>query len=415
MSLRQGEPRGRSELLLWLNSLCNAEYPAVESLRDGAAYCTVIEAAVRRAAQNCVALDLREAPSLEEQAKRAGMLLFKLDWTATPAVCENVDSSLDSMGVHETCKKNMEVLQDMLRTSVPPSYKREIDINRLASGKLQDHVLLLRWLYRFVSKVLADYSKKTLERKSYESARELTGVKLNRTSRLREQMSAGDSGSRISPRQGKPDEARRHQHAQPLASDGGVPRSSSDARTSRDREEGVSQGPGRTSSSSLQAAEIPQAASSRSPAAVPASAAARTAAQPELTALEYYSGGTVTVPKTLKDLILDLRRDVEAVEGLVLMANEQHQKCLTEDNSLPPCPVGEATRALVESTAALSPIESSTVSLQKLGALLEERDALARTVGDAVAVLQRFQEDSACRCQLSTDLHDILLAGGSRV
>ncbi|EAN82972.1 hypothetical protein C3747_21g120 [Trypanosoma cruzi] len=184
------QPSGRGELLLWINSVCTAQYPSVESLRDGVAYCTIVDAVTSRVAENCTALGLPEAKIAQSRAKRASLLLSRVEWGVTTVTCINQDPSSDTLQERGHCEKNMQTLQFMLRGCVPQEFSLEVDVTRLAAGKLQEHIMLLKWMYQFLKKMLNTYSRSALERRANtsEGAGHVEGVRPTRAMKLQQKM-----------------------------------------------------------------------------------------------------------------------------------------------------------------------------------------------------------------------------------
>ncbi|KAG5478720.1 hypothetical protein LSCM1_06124 [Leishmania martiniquensis] len=411
---------GRKELLQWLNNLCDADYPAVESLRDGAAYCTIVEAAVSRIAQNCAATQSSEAPVTKSRADKARTYLAKLDWSATAAVCENVDPPLDSVSIRETCLHNMRLLQNMLQECVPSEHRNTVEADRLATGKLQDHVVLLRWLYLFMSKVLAQYSKKALEKKAGVVAGTVEGVKLNRTVRLRSRQASGsdcrEARAGVPPREKKKHIMVEESSATPrrMHADLSAPRTSPRERTYHDRGE-----PARESDSlyrtPIESKDGPILANTSprgvgpdadtrigtplpcaTPAAGPSKCHLSASAEEvlrERTVHVHYTRGTIAVPEAFRTTLVGLRNEVEELEKQVLFAQECHNYHLTHRAgekqagralSVVAAKCGQDTRLCEEAR--------ETLSLEELGELLEERDRLAQQYAAVDAVVTRALE-----------------------
>ena len=161
MSLSTRTPSGRAELLGWINQCCGMYYPAVEALRDGAAYCLVVEACLQRAAAQSKKSGASSTTTiLEQRANLASKLLQRVDWEArnfttvqSAASKDLADPSLDSIQLRDACERNFQVLQDVLRRCVPKDHTLEIDSKRLSAGKLQEHVRLLQWMHAFSVKM----------------------------------------------------------------------------------------------------------------------------------------------------------------------------------------------------------------------------------------------------------------------
>ncbi|CAJ1008731.1 hypothetical protein Q4I28_004044 [Leishmania naiffi] len=417
MSTKSAAFSGRKELLQWLNNLCNAEYPAVESLRDGAAYCTVVEAAVSRIAQNCAAIQSSEAPVTKSRADQAHVYLVKLDWSATAAVCESADPALDSVSIREVCLHNMRLLQNMLQECVPAEHRNTVDTNRLATGKLQDHVALLRWLYLFMSKVLAQYSKKALEKKAGVVAGTVEGVKLNRTAWLRSRQSSSSDRREVcalaQPHENRIDFTREENSTAPRR----LPADRSPSRTSpREKAHHACSDPARDSSSlfrtpigmnvgptlglasprgGLPDADIrtsspsPRTTLVTGPSKGHMSESAKEVLR-ERTVYAHYTRGTIAVPEFFRATLVGLRNEVEELERQVLYGQERHNYHLTHRPGK-----GETDRVL--SIAAAKYDQNTrrcqegreTLSLEELGELLEERDRLAQQYATVDAVVTR--------------------------
>ncbi|KAG5478942.1 hypothetical protein CUR178_05523 [Leishmania enriettii] len=428
---------GRKELLQWLNNLCDADYPAVESLRDGAAYCTIVEAAVSRIAQNCAATQSSEASVTKSRADQARTYLAKLDWSATAPVCENVDPSLDSVSIREICFHNMRLLQNMLQECVPPEHRSTVEADRLSAGKLQDHVVLLRWLYLFMSKVLAQYSKKALEKKAGVVAGTVEGVKLNRTVRLRSRQASGSDCRDVHVltqlREKKAEMVGEENNATPcrLHADSGLSRTSPRERTHHDRVEAVRDsdslfrplieyngGPTLADASprgglpdvdTRTGKPSPRATSAAGPSKGHMSASAEEVLR-ERTVHTHYTRGTIAVPEAFRATLLRLRNEVEELERQVLFAQERHNYYLTHRAS-----EGEAGRVLsvvaakYGQDARICEEVRETFSLEELGELLEERDRLAQQYAAVDAVVTRSLQSARSQGKTTAPLlHDLV-------
>jgi hypothetical protein len=432
MALRSAALSGRKELLAWLNNLCNSAYPSVESLRDGAAYCTIIEAAISRIAQNCAATHSSEASMANSRAEQARIYLSKVDWSATAFVCEGGDPSLDPMPVRAACAHNMQLLQDLLHNCIPIEHRYSVEANRLASGKLQDHILLLRWLYAFMSKVLAHYSRKALKKKGELVAGAVEGVKLNRTALLRSNQVNGvaDRGG-LSPAQPREQEAMHKfgPHSQYTDAARGVsnhslpngpsppPQFSQPKVTESLRSPSNDFRVEQSSRPHTQRDDSEESLTkARSTGTSAAKAAAITNAADEVlrekVVHSHYTRGTIAIPQHFRETLVSLRNEVEEVEAIVLYVQEQHNYYLTRPNGgtaayTPSAAVRSVER---ESQYKLDPYD--TLSLEELGALLEERDALAQQYAALDAVVTaahcRAQEAGKAMSPLLRDISDLL-------
>lgn len=337
-------PCGRSELLGWINQLCNADYPTVESLRDGAAYCTIIEAALSRLAKNSTSVQSQDWRGTAERADKAKVFLAKVDWTATTHVYECTDPSLDTALIREVCLKNMWILQSMLRNCLPSDCLMDVNPERLATGKLQEHMAFLTWLGSFVKRLLTRYSKAELsKKKAVSAAPKVEGVKLNRAMILLEEK-----------RQGRP----------------GGNRTSSSL-------------PGR--SSSLSVIESSQRMSSRTSSCPPVQKRESSEA-PQQKVLKETSNTnkvpittrdhtprermeTIGIPENFSEALVSARAEVEELEAVVLREHNAYQKWITDPTNAP------------------NTMER-IVSLESLGKLLEERDSLAHSYGEIDEIIR---------------------------
>ncbi|CCW65330.1 unnamed protein product [Phytomonas sp. EM1] len=404
-------PRGRSELLRWLNNLCNFEYPAVESLRDGASYCTIIEATVKRIANNCSSFSLADADRMTARASRASALLSRVDLSITAIVCENIDPSLDTASVRNACRNNMTIFQEMLRECVPPKHKFEIDVDRLAMGKLQDHVKLLQWLYQFMSKVLAQYSKSALEKRIHQEPGKVEGVKLNRSIILLEQKRLEKEASDLRRGNRRPSQSSEIRGAstsnnvvEPKEQISNDPASFSIGKDSAVPSSEAQELPAPGKKIVHAATDVRYAAQEDAP-PVGSRVAGSSSRKPCSTSRPhsetrkrntapspFYQTGSVLIPESLKQLLSSLRHEVESLEGVVMQAHENHYSNLTRRRS----PI----RGLEEMQDEPKTAPPTNIpSLQELGELLEERDVLAQQLAGTDAVVQRF-----CRKGVPTPL-----------
>ncbi|CCW68321.1 unnamed protein product [Phytomonas sp. Hart1] len=419
---RSASPQGRSELLRWLNGLCSVEYPAVTSLRDGVAYVTLVEAALRRIAANAAGCSLSEAPTLTTYARRAKAFLAKLDLSPTRAVCEGVEAARDGLRVQRACDRNLRLLQQMLRGCVPTKYRVEIDVERLVKGRLQDHVRLLQWLHRFMLSVLAEYSKSALKKKIHQESGKVEGVKLNRAIILLEEKRL--EKKTVTPRRGgkvlfQPSEPRAASSSdnmvvkkQPFYED--------PARFLRTDEDKMNNYEVNEFSASEN--EVPNVAinslhllqkgdeSPMSPREVVSSTTPRkfhhtprshaeNKKRNALSSSPFYQTGSVLIPEDFKLFLSNLRREVEALEGVVIRAHDNYFSNLTRR--------GPSTQPLEERQEEPEMSRENIPSLHELGELLEERDSLTQQFAAVDAVVQKFRKKGAST-PLLTDLCSIL-------
>jgi hypothetical protein len=122
-------PSGRLELLDWFNTLCRAKYDTLEQLGDGILYTQVLEMCL---------VDV--SPFLQK--------LGSFDCVDTGT--KPSSSSGASAGIQrEKRERNLGVFQHHVRRFVPKQQSVEVDVSRLAEGKLQDHMLVAKWLCGF--------------------------------------------------------------------------------------------------------------------------------------------------------------------------------------------------------------------------------------------------------------------------
>jgi len=105
-------PKGRSDLLKWLNRILKTNFTMIEQLRDGVGYCLLFDCALR-----------------------------------------HVDLPLDRLNLNannkEQYKHNLHVLEVVFGENRIP---KRIPISELASGKLQTHVHFLQWACGYLTK-----------------------------------------------------------------------------------------------------------------------------------------------------------------------------------------------------------------------------------------------------------------------
>jgi len=158
--MSRGAPTGRNELLRWINQQCGRNHPTIESLRDGTAYCAVIEACLNRAAEG-------QTGALVQRAKLCSSIMQKVEWDVSFSATgsERSDAAHDTLQTQHDCEHNFHVLQDILRRCLPRDHTIELDVKRLATGKLQEHIRVLQWLHQFQSKILRAFHDGGLDAK----------------------------------------------------------------------------------------------------------------------------------------------------------------------------------------------------------------------------------------------------------
>jgi hypothetical protein len=119
-------PSGRGELLEWINTLCCATYDSLEHLGDGVLYCQVLE------------MVLADAPCFLQKLSS-----FDCCCSAAGGASEGIR--------RERRERNLGLFQVMCRLHLPKRVGTEINTARLAEGKLQDHMILAKWLYSRVA------------------------------------------------------------------------------------------------------------------------------------------------------------------------------------------------------------------------------------------------------------------------
>jgi hypothetical protein len=131
-------PSGRGELLDWINALCCATYDTLEHLGDGVLYCQVLE------------MLLVDAPCFLHK-------LSSFDCLDHSASNRHGSGGRSGGLMQERRERNLGLFQVMCRQYLPKRQSMEINTTRLAEGKLQDHMILAKWLYARV----ADAAKTT--------------------------------------------------------------------------------------------------------------------------------------------------------------------------------------------------------------------------------------------------------------
>ncbi|ESL09133.1 hypothetical protein TRSC58_03153 [Trypanosoma rangeli SC58] len=394
------QPSGRADLLLWINSVCTAQYPSVESLRDGVAYCTIVDAAASRVAENCTALRLPEANVAQTRAKRAARLLSRVEWSVTTVTCINQDPSSDTMQERGYCEKNMQTLQLMLRGCVPPEFSLEVDVSRLAAGKLQEHILLLKWMYRFLKKMLSTYSRSALERRANtsENGGYIEGVRLTRAMKLQQKM--------VREKYGGPDvlgsSAENETNNAGLVTSVGENSAAPEFTEAKDNNQIIQYASFSTTESGAvegikKTTDTLSKPQQRHPDETGYYNLHMSTRSSKLNGEPGYSDFlsnvcveslSFCVPEEYVAMLEDLRQEVECYEAVVLATHGRHQRCLTgfkdgRDDSL-----AEERSTDEGPLAKRMPI----ISLEQLGLLLEERDKLWQTL----EVLQDVLVRNAC-------------------
>ena len=102
---------GRHELLQWVNSVVQAEYPSIESLSDGVAYCQIFEAV---------------HPGSINATRMALLTKLPLD-----------------------CMKNLRLLENAMKNLKIPI---TVSLDKMGNGRFQDNILFTQWLYNHARK-----------------------------------------------------------------------------------------------------------------------------------------------------------------------------------------------------------------------------------------------------------------------
>jgi RP/EB family microtubule-associated protein len=111
--MKKGGKLGRLELLSWINELTESDYPRIESLSDGVAYCQVLDHLHPKTIQ-----------------------LSKLNCKANLVYPRSEDDNY----------RNLKVLEDALARI---RSKRTIDTSKLSRSKFPDNMDFLQWLYQY--------------------------------------------------------------------------------------------------------------------------------------------------------------------------------------------------------------------------------------------------------------------------
>lgn len=102
---------GRHELLQWVNSVAQAEYPSIESLCDGIAYCQIFEA-IHPNSINTSRMTLVTKLPLE-------------------------------------CMRNLRLLESAMKNlSIPIT----VSLDKMANGRFQDNIIFTQWLFNYSRK-----------------------------------------------------------------------------------------------------------------------------------------------------------------------------------------------------------------------------------------------------------------------
>mmetsp|Transcript_7642 Transcript_7642/g.11348 ORF Transcript_7642/g.11348 Transcript_7642/m.11348 type:complete len:415 (+) Transcript_7642:76-1320(+) len=145
------KPKGRTELLEWLNSFLDTNYLKVEDLKDGIAYTQLFDAVF--------------------QSK---LPLYKID--VKPQA-------------EDAYLKNLMFLEDLFTKKKIPYH---INVERVSKGKFPDNMEFLQWCYTYISRFYptadANYEPKARRREAYEKRREKERKQRNSSAIRRRQM-----------------------------------------------------------------------------------------------------------------------------------------------------------------------------------------------------------------------------------
>ncbi|CUG88419.1 Hypothetical protein, putative [Bodo saltans] len=392
---RQKAPRptGRVELLEWVNQVCGTHYPSIECLRDGIAYLTLVEATVSKtepllstttssASSTTRALAPPTVSLPRTSAARA--LIEKIDHHVSLADASSsssshhnsaaLDPALDTIQTKERCERNFHLLQAMLRECLmDKSHGMAVDVKRLASGKLQEHMRLLQWSVGFVEQqfLLAEKASAKRQQQQTATAAGLSGG----AARQSRAASRGDTTDRPSLR---------------ARSSGGGPPPTAAATHHRDPTEEITSGQGvrqqRTASASAtvqrtsrnHALSVAKEQSTSSGASHDASSYTTTTTHTNKTSVVVETTTTAAVDSTLADLL----REVEELEGQVWANNgasgNHNNNATTTTTSKEGGSVGSHLGAN---------------SLEDVREMLRERDVLWQTLVAAEAEVWRASHD----------------------
>nr|CCD13382.1 unnamed protein product [Trypanosoma congolense IL3000] len=382
---------GRATLLSWINSVCSTQYPSVVSLRDGVAYCIIVDAASRHVAENCSGLAIPGVAAFRSRSRRSSQLLGRLDWDITQVTCANQDPSLDCLQDRAQCERNLQILQKMLYECLPREFSLEVDVPRLAAGKLQDHVQLLRRMQHNVNRLLTAFSRTTLERRlrSTDGSGCVEGVKMTRAMLL-QRRAAQKQLRRPTPRRNDKEDIDTHDHGQRYVE------AESGSEVNRKGDCGMR--PPVAPSEHVSPAQV-------SPGSQPSCGIGP---RMERASEGYFiqptsyngfktTGGSSVVVKRPRDFshasrgmfhefLGELVRDIELYETLVLASQGRHQRCLLGCGE----GKGEDVGAMEPHIVDVLPKEAPIICLEKLGLLSEKRDKLWQTLSVIQNTIIRF-------------------------
>jgi RP/EB family microtubule-associated protein len=108
---------GRHELLQWVNDIVQAEYPSIESLADGIAYCQIFEAV---------------HPGSINISRVSFITRLPID-----------------------CLRNLKLLESGLKKM---KIVMTVSVEKMSNGRFQDHIIFTQWLYVHAQK----YGKESL-------------------------------------------------------------------------------------------------------------------------------------------------------------------------------------------------------------------------------------------------------------
>ena len=162
------KPSGRGELLEWLNTFAGASYASVPDLKDGLIFAQCLQYYTTWSLHHllretdaspggCKAMPSARAALIKDWRKREALatsFVQRLKWNSIGGSSGSASYNYEE---EDTCLHNMGLVRDMLRNCVPRQWTLEIEPSRVASGKLQDLMILVQWLYGYACKVKEKY------------------------------------------------------------------------------------------------------------------------------------------------------------------------------------------------------------------------------------------------------------------
>ena len=151
----RSQSAGRNGLLQWINQVTKARYLDVPSMCDAVLYVQVLEMIVvlRQRCHSTASADVNTPPLPPSHLFLHRLSSFNCSGAQQSGSDRHQSPSISTIEARE---KNIRHLQQVIRDHLPARQRLELNVERLAMGKLQDHITVLGWLHNMFITTVAD-------------------------------------------------------------------------------------------------------------------------------------------------------------------------------------------------------------------------------------------------------------------